>query len=180
MQRVWRDEVAHRPKRVDRRAQRGRERNRRPDEQASVGEPDHRHARGVGEAIERHHWPVGDPDNGAERLQVLSIEAHGKLTSQFQNADSDHLGAPGEPRLASGRLAALRDHGVVFSHRHRLEIYFIKMLDEHALRRSLGVFLILYSVYALATAKASRTFCALARGVSSGHGSAIVRGRRPP
>ena len=130
--------------------------------------------------MERRHWAVGDPDIRAERLQVLSIEAHGKLTSQFQNADSDHLGAPGEPRLASGRLAALRDHGVVFSHRHRLEIYFIKMLDEHALRRSLGVFLILYSVYALATAKASRTFCALARGVSSGHGSAIVRGRRPP
>ena len=30
-----------------------------------------------------------------------------------------------------------------------LGFYFIKMLDEHALRRSLGVFLILYSIYAL-------------------------------
>jgi len=38
-----------------------------------------------------------------------------------------------------------------------LGFYIIKMLDEHALRRSLGVFLILYSIYALATAKASRT-----------------------
>src|SRR5262249_54134221 len=37
-----------------------------------------------------------------------------------------------------------------------LGFYFIKMLDEQALRRSLGVFLILYSVYALATAKVSR------------------------
>jgi uncharacterized protein len=30
--------------------------------------------------------------------------------------------------------------------------YFIKLLDEHALRRGLGVFLILYALYALATA----------------------------
>jgi uncharacterized membrane protein YfcA len=33
-----------------------------------------------------------------------------------------------------------------------LGFYFINMLDEHALRRSIGVFLILYSLYALATA----------------------------
>ena len=36
-----------------------------------------------------------------------------------------------------------------------LGFYSIKMLDEHMLRRGLGVFLILYSIYALATAKAS-------------------------
>jgi uncharacterized protein len=42
--------------------------------------------------------------------------------------------------------------------------YFIKMLDEHALRRSLGVFLILYSIYALATAKASRAVSGRWRG----------------
>ncbi len=54
-----------------------------------------------------------------------------------------------------------------------LGFYFIKMLDEHALRRSLGVFLILYSIYALATARA---FCALARCASGGHGDR----RRPP
>ena len=41
-----------------------------------------------------------------------------------------------------------------------LGFYFIKMLDEHALRRSLGVFLILYSIYALATARGSRTVSA--------------------
>jgi len=45
-----------------------------------------------------------------------------------------------------------------------LGFYFIKMLDEHTLRRSLGVFLILYSIYALATAKASRTVSARWRG----------------
>jgi uncharacterized membrane protein YfcA len=44
-----------------------------------------------------------------------------------------------------------------------LGFYFIQMLDEHALRRSLGVFLILYSIYALAT-KASRTVSARWRG----------------
>jgi uncharacterized membrane protein YfcA len=38
------------------------------------------------------------------------------------------------------------------------------MLDEHALRRSLGVFLILYSIHALATAKASRNVSARWRG----------------
>jgi uncharacterized protein len=37
-------------------------------------------------------------------------------------------------------------------------------LDEHALRRSLGVFLILYSIYALATAKASRAVSGRWRG----------------
>lgn len=36
-----------------------------------------------------------------------------------------------------------------------LGFYFITMLDEHALRRGLGVFLILYSLYALATAGAA-------------------------
>ena len=41
---------------------------------------------------------------------------------------------------------------------------FINMLDEHALRRSLGVFLILYSVYTLTTAKASPVFPAHWRG----------------
>ena len=46
-----------------------------------------------------------------------------------------------------------------------LGFYIIKMLDEHALRRSLGVFLILYSIYALATAKASRTVSGRWRGV---------------
>src|ERR1700756_2426659 len=81
MQRIWRDEVAHRPERVDRRAQHGRERNGRPDEQASVAEPNHRHARGVGEAVERRHRALGDPDLGAERLQVLSIEAHEEAVS---------------------------------------------------------------------------------------------------
>src|SRR5262249_48551314 len=35
--------------------------------------------------------------------------------------------------------------------------------DEHALRRCLGVFLILYSIYALATAKVSRTVSARSR-----------------
>ena len=34
--------------------------------------------RGVREAIERCHQAVGDPDLGAERLQVLSIEAQGE------------------------------------------------------------------------------------------------------
>jgi uncharacterized membrane protein YfcA len=38
-----------------------------------------------------------------------------------------------------------------------LGLYFITLLDEHALRRCLGAFLILYSLYAVATAKASRT-----------------------
>jgi uncharacterized protein len=36
-----------------------------------------------------------------------------------------------------------------------LGFYFLNMLDEHALQRSLGVFLILYSLYALATANGS-------------------------
>jgi uncharacterized protein len=42
---------------------------------------------------------------------------------------------------------------------------FINVLDEHALRRALGVFLILYSIYTLATAKASLVFPARWRGV---------------
>jgi uncharacterized membrane protein YfcA len=45
-----------------------------------------------------------------------------------------------------------------------LRFYFIKMLDEHTLRRNLGVFLILYSIYALATAGVSRTVSARWRG----------------
>src|SRR5437868_4353817 len=45
-----------------------------------------------------------------------------------------------------------------------LGFYFIQMLDEHALRRSLGAFLIFYSIYALATAKASGMVSARWRG----------------
>jgi uncharacterized protein len=45
-----------------------------------------------------------------------------------------------------------------------LGFYFITLLDERALRHSLGVFLILYSVYALATAKVSHTVSARWRG----------------
>jgi hypothetical protein len=36
--------------------------------------------------MERRNWAVGNPDIGAERSQVLSIEVHGKPTLQFQNA----------------------------------------------------------------------------------------------
>jgi uncharacterized membrane protein YfcA len=43
--------------------------------------------------------------------------------------------------------------------------YFINMLDEHALRRGLGVFLVLYSLYALATARASLVLPTSWRGV---------------
>ena len=43
--------------------------------------------------------------------------------------------------------------------------YFIKMLDEHTMQRGLGVFLIFYSIYALATAGTVRTAPARWRGV---------------
>jgi uncharacterized protein len=46
-----------------------------------------------------------------------------------------------------------------------LGLYFLNMLDESALRRGLGAFLILYSLYALATVKASLVFPARWRGV---------------
>jgi uncharacterized membrane protein YfcA len=45
-----------------------------------------------------------------------------------------------------------------------LGFYFIKMLDEHTLRRCLGVFLILYSIYSLATAKTSHAVSGRWRG----------------
>ena len=45
-----------------------------------------------------------------------------------------------------------------------LGFYVIKMLDEHSLRRGLGVFLILYSIYSLATAKVSRAISGRWRG----------------
>lgn len=56
-----------------------------------------------------------------------------------------------------------------------LGFYFITMLDEHTLRRSLGVFLILYALYALATAGAPpllparwRRALAVCTGISGG------------
>jgi uncharacterized membrane protein YfcA len=58
-----------------------------------------------------------------------------------------------------------------------LGFYFIQMLDEHALRRSLGAFLILYSTYAFATAKASRTISARWRGALAA-GTGIAGGLR--
>jgi uncharacterized protein len=46
-----------------------------------------------------------------------------------------------------------------------LGFYFIKLLDEHALRHGLGVFLILYALYALATAGVARRISARWSGV---------------
>lgn len=54
------------------------------------------------------------------------------------------------------RLVAWRHFAIMASYSAigiALGFYFINLLDEQALRRCLGVFLILYSLYALATAK---------------------------
>src|SRR5689334_4762041 len=56
-----------------------------------------------------------------------------------------------------------------------LGFYFINMLDEHALRRSLGVFLILYSLYSLAITKASPVLPSRWRGALAA-GTGIVGG----
>jgi hypothetical protein len=50
---------------------------------------------------------------------------------------------------------AFHDHGILFRHRIGVGFFVINLLDEDALRRSLGVFLIFYALYAWATAGAS-------------------------
>jgi Sulfite exporter TauE/SafE len=58
-----------------------------------------------------------------------------------------------------------------------LGFYFIKLLDERALRHGLGVFLIFYSLYAVATSKVSRTIPARWRNALAAFSVSWLRSR---
>jgi Sulfite exporter TauE/SafE len=92
---------------------------------------------------------------------VLPISTAVSVTTALTAITSVHHLGRGWRRVAWRHFAIMAFYSAIGI---GLGFYFIQMLDEHALRRSLGAFLILYSIYALATAKASSTVSARWRG----------------
>src|SRR3954466_980820 len=83
---------------------------------------------------------------------VLPISTAVSVTTALTAITSVHQISRGWRRVAWKHFAIMALYSAVGI---AIGFYFINMLNEHALRRSLGVFLILYSLYALATAGAS-------------------------
>lgn len=85
---------------------------------------------------------------------VLPISTAVSVTTALTAITSVHQVSRGWRRVAWRQFAIMAFYsGIGIG----LGFYFIRLLDEHTLRRSLGVFLIVYSIYAVATAKASHT-----------------------
>lgn len=80
---------------------------------------------------------------------VLPISTAVSVTTALTAITSVHQLSRGWRQVAWGHFSIIALYSAIGI---GLGFYFINMLDEHALRRSLGVFLILYSLYALATA----------------------------
>lgn len=83
---------------------------------------------------------------------VLPISTAVSVTTALTAMTSVHQVSRGWHRVAWRQFAIMAFYSAIGI---ALGFYFFNMLDEHAMRRSLGVFLILYSVYAFATAKGS-------------------------
>ena len=92
---------------------------------------------------------------------VLPVSTAVSVTTALTAITSVHQVSRGWRRVAWQHFAIMAFYSAIGI---GLGFYFIKLLDEHALRHGLGVFLILYSIYALATANISRTVSARWRG----------------
>jgi uncharacterized membrane protein YfcA len=92
---------------------------------------------------------------------VLPISTAVSVTTVLTAITSVHLISREWRQVAWWHFAVMTFYSVIGI---GLGFSFINMLDEHALRRGLGVFLILYSLYTLATTKASPVLPARWRG----------------
>jgi uncharacterized membrane protein YfcA len=80
---------------------------------------------------------------------ILPVSTAVSVTTALTTITSIHQVSRHWRRVAWGHFTIMALYSAVGI---GLGFYFINMLDEEALRRGLGVFLILYSLYALATA----------------------------
>jgi uncharacterized membrane protein YfcA len=92
---------------------------------------------------------------------VLPVSTAVAVTTALTAITSVHLISRQWRRVAWWHFAVMTFYSVIGI---GLGFSFINMLDEHALRRALGVFLILYAIYAMTTARASFVFPARWRG----------------
>jgi uncharacterized membrane protein YfcA len=92
---------------------------------------------------------------------VLPVSTAVSVTTALTAITSVHQLSRGWRRVAWRHFAIMASYSAIGI---GVGLYFIQMLDEHALRRSLGVFLIFYSIYALTPTKASCTVSARWRG----------------
>src|SRR5689334_22250765 len=93
---------------------------------------------------------------------ILPVSTAVAVTTALTAITSIHQLSRHWRRVAWGHFAIMALYSAIGI---GIGFYFINMLDEHALRRSLGVFLILYSLYAMATAKASPVLPTRWRGI---------------
>jgi uncharacterized membrane protein YfcA len=93
---------------------------------------------------------------------VMPISTAVSVTTALTMITSVHQVSRGWRRVAWRHFAIMASYSAVGI---ALGFYFIRLLDEHALRRALGVFLILYAIYALATARRPRIVSARWQGV---------------
>src|SRR5689334_17087098 len=83
---------------------------------------------------------------------ILPVSTAVAVTTALTAITSIHQLSRHWRRVAWGHFAVMALYSAIGI---GLGFYFINMLDEHALRRALSVFLIVYSLYALATAGTS-------------------------
>jgi len=88
---------------------------------------------------------------------VMPISTAVSVTTALTAITSVHQVSRGWRRVAWRHFAIMASYSAVGI---ALGFYLIKLLDERALRHGLGVFLILYAIYALATAGRFRTISA--------------------
>jgi uncharacterized membrane protein YfcA len=86
---------------------------------------------------------------------ILPVSTAVAVTTALTAITSVHLLSREWRRVAWWHFAVMASYSAIGI---ALGFFFINMLDEHALRRGLGVFLILYSLYSLATARTSLVF----------------------
>ena len=93
---------------------------------------------------------------------IMPVSTAVSVTTALTAITSVHQVSRGWRRVAWQQFAIMAFYSAIGI---GLGFYCISMLDERALRHGLGVFLILYAIYALATANASRVISAHWRGV---------------
>ena len=105
---------------------------------------------------------------------VLPVSTAVSVTTALTSMTSVHQISRHWRRVAWGHFTIMALYSAIGI---GLGFYFINMLDEEALRRGLGVFLILYSLYALATAgNVARTSSRWRRALAACAGQVKVTG----
>src|SRR5690349_4134439 len=112
------DKAADRTEHVDRSTQRARKRNGRPNKQTPVKEPDHRHSRGIREAVKRSDWTVSYPDLRSKLQQRLAHTIIARVVREIwrlQSSRSSHGQTLSLRRMSDFDPSALAYHAYLLN-----------------------------------------------------------------